>query len=105
MRFARPCSELPWLLRSILSLVVLLAGSGTAIPACNRTITSVNATGTVGVALSPPYQITVSGGNPQSYNATGLPPGLTIDTSSGVISGTPTAPGTYSVTLSATYNS
>ncbi len=105
MRIARPSSWLSWPLRAILSLVVLLVGSGTAIPACNRTITSGNATGTVAVALSPPYQITVSGGSPLSYSATGLPPGLTVDTSTGVISDTPTAAGTYSVTLSATYNS
>src|SRR5205823_5674492 len=38
-------------------------------------------------------------------NAIGLPPGLTVDTSTGLISGTPTANGTYSVTLSAIYNS
>ncbi len=105
MRFARRSSQLSWLFRAVLPLFLLLAGSGTAIPACNRTITSGDTTGAVGVALSPPYQITVSGGNPQSYNASGLPPGLTVDTNTGAISGTPTAAGTYPVTLSAIYNS
>ncbi len=38
-----------------------------------------------------------------TYNATGLPSGLTVDTTTGEISGTPTAtPGTYTVTISAT---
>jgi putative Ig domain-containing protein len=105
MRFARASLQLPWPLRALLSLLLLLAGSGTAIPVCNRTITSGDATGAVGVALSPPYQITVSGGSPQSYNASGLPPGLTVDTNTGAISGKPTAAGTYPVTLSAIYNS
>jgi hypothetical protein len=103
MRFTHPSSQLPWLLRAILSLALLLAASGTAIPACNRTITSGGAAGTVGVAFT--YQITVSGGTPQSYGAAGLPPGLAVtDPVNGVISGTPTAAGTYSVTLSAVYN-
>ena len=37
-----------------------------------------------------------------SFNATGLPPGLSVNTASGVISGTPTAIGTSDVTISAT---
>ena len=57
------------------------------------------ATGQVGVAFS--YQITATN-NPTSYNATGLPAGLTVNTSTGLISGTPTTAGTYSVTISAT---
>src|SRR5207249_11849342 len=57
------------------------------------------ATGTVGVAFT--YQI-VASNCATSYNATGLPPGLSVNTSTGVISGTPTTTGTYSVTISAT---
>ena len=41
---------------------------------------------------------------PVSWSATGLPAGLTIDTSSGTITGTPTTPCTCSVTLTATDN-
>jgi len=39
--------------------------------------------------------------NPTSYAATGLPAGLTINTTTGVISGTPLQAGNYNVTLSA----
>ena len=39
-----------------------------------------------------------------SYGATGLPPGLGIDSSSGTISGTPTTAGSYSVQVTATDN-
>jgi hypothetical protein len=60
---------------------------------------STTATGTVGSAFS--YQITATN-SPTSYNATGLPAGLTVNTSTGAISGTPTAAGTSNVTISAT---
>jgi len=38
---------------------------------------------------------------PTSYGATGLPAGLTIDTATGIISGIPTVPGVFNVTITA----
>jgi len=62
-------------------------------------ITSPNtATGTNGVAFR--YQITASG-SPTSYAAADLPLGLTVNTKSGLISGTPTRAGTNQVMLTA----
>jgi hypothetical protein len=58
-----------------------------------------SASGTVNTAFS--YTITASN-TPTSYNATGLPAGLSVNTTSGVISGTPTASGSTAVTISAT---
>ena len=58
-----------------------------------------SASGTIGTAFS--YQITATN-SPTSYSATGLPAGLSVNTSSGLISGTPTASGTSTVTLGAT---
>jgi hypothetical protein len=58
-----------------------------------------SATGTAGTAFS--YQITASN-SPTSFGATGLPAGLSVNTTSGSISGTPTTAGTSDVTLSAT---
>jgi len=55
--------------------------------------------GTETVPLS--YQITATN-NPTSFNATSLPAGLSVDTNTGLISGTPTTAGTYNVTISAT---
>lgn len=40
--------------------------------------------------------------NGGTLSATGLPPGLTFDPSTGVLSGTPTKPGTYTVQVTAT---
>jgi hypothetical protein len=57
------------------------------------------ATGTTGTAFT--YQITASN-TPTSYGATGLPGGLTLNTTTGAITGTPTATGTFNATVSAT---
>jgi subtilisin family serine protease len=58
-----------------------------------------NQTGTVGTAVS--RQMSATGGStPYTWSATGLPTGLSIN-ASGLISGTPTAAGSFSVTVTA----
>ena len=62
-----------------------------------------NQTGTVGTAVSLQIHATDSAsGQTLTYSATGLPAGLSINSSSGLISGTPTTAGTSSVTVTAT---
>jgi regulation of enolase protein 1 (concanavalin A-like superfamily) len=83
-------------------LTAAASGTFTIIPAVPTTpvITSATtASGTVGSAFN--YQITASN-SPASYNATGLPAGLAVNTATGVISGTPTGASTTGVTISAT---
>ena len=60
-------------------------------------------TATAGVVF-PSYTITGSD-SPTSYAASGLPTGISIDTNSGVISGTATQTGTFTVTITATNGS
>ena len=68
-------------------------------PAVTPVITSATtATGATGTAFS--YQITAFNG-PTSFAATTLPDGLTVNTVTGSITGTPTVAGTSSVTISA----
>lgn len=62
-----------------------------------------NQTGTVGTAVSLQLHATDSqSGQTFTWSATGLPGGLSISSSSGLISGTPTGSGTFNVTATAT---
>jgi Ricin-type beta-trefoil lectin domain/Putative Ig domain len=56
---------------------------------------------TVGSSVSVPLSGSSTAGYPLTWSATGLPTGLSIDSATGLISGTPTAPATYDVTVTA----
>lgn len=75
-------------------------GDGTLTPpdVTPQIISPAAATATQGLPFT--YQITTIGVT-SSFDATGLPAGLSVDTASGLISGTPTTPGRYRVQLSA----
>jgi hypothetical protein len=75
-----------------------LRGSG-GTPTAPAITSATTASATVGTAFS--YTITASN-NATSYGATGLPAGLTVNSTSGLISGTPTASGITNATISAT---
>ncbi|MEO7812721.1 MAG: putative Ig domain-containing protein [Usitatibacter sp.] len=102
----------------------LISGTPIVSGSFNATISATNSAGTGGQALTislaagPPvitsaatasgivtqpfgYQITATN-FPASYGATGLPAGLSVNTGTGLVSGTPTAAGTFNVTVSAT---
>ncbi|MEI9935163.1 MAG: putative Ig domain-containing protein [Ferruginibacter sp.] len=83
---------------TLLDCIASTGGSCSNIPGITSAIT---ATAQVGTSFS--YQITASN-TPTSYSASGLPAGLSINTSTGLISGTPQTGGTvdtYSVTIGA----
>jgi len=80
------------------------AGSSTTPPGNTVTVTNPGAqTSTVGTAASLQISATDSAaGQTLTYSASGLPAGLSINSSTGLISGTPTTAGTSSATVTAT---
>src|SRR5438128_2572977 len=86
-------------MKKILPFLLVFAAASSALAAKPSITSPTTDCGTTGVPYS--YQITAN----QAINTWGaapLPAGLTVNTSTGLISGTPTTAGTYSITLSAT---
>ena len=68
-------------------------------PAVTPVVTSV---ATASATVGQPFNYAITANNtPTSFDATGLPAGVTVNPSTGVISGIPTTPGVYTVTISA----
>jgi hypothetical protein len=97
----------PGVLYRVAVRAISAAGAGNYAPEVLVSIpalgTLVNRTNTVNTAITPvTITATDPDGSPLTYTHTGLPFGLTLNQSTGVISGTPTSTGTYNVTIFAT---
>ncbi|MFF0269960.1 putative Ig domain-containing protein [Kribbella sp. NPDC004536] len=66
-------------------------------------VPSISSPATALASFGVPFRYTIAASNnPYIFGATGLPPGLSFDTATGVLAGLPTASGTYAVTIAAT---
>ncbi len=74
----------------------IINGNGISAPVITSSLT---ASGNQGSLFT--YTITATN-SPTSYNANGLPAGLSIDTVTGIISGIPTVTGSFNITITAT---
>ncbi|WP_461141392.1 putative Ig domain-containing protein [Spirosoma pomorum] len=74
-----------------------------AAPVLSQSLTSpVNATVGVGVNIPTAYAFSDPNGDPLSFSSPNLPAALTINPATGVITGAPSASGTYGITIVAT---
>ena len=81
------------------TLIITIAGSGTdGVPATPALTSAFTASGTVGTSFN--FQITATN-SPTSFSALGLPTGLSLNSATGLISGTPAAAGTSHVQVNA----
>ena len=76
-------------------------GVGSRVTAGVTVTQPANQSTVVNTAASLQIQASSTNGGALTYSATGLPPGLTINVSTGLISGTPNTIGTYGVTVTA----
>ncbi|HXS80946.1 MAG TPA: putative Ig domain-containing protein, partial [Gammaproteobacteria bacterium] len=90
-------------LSALAAFVAQTDGSEAAAPVNSAPVVTkpANQTGMVGRAVSLAIVASDADGDALTYSATNLPAGLSINASTGVISGTPTAAGTKSVTVTA----
>jgi len=97
MKFPAPMKILPPL--KAWALVAILCFLATPLFAQVPVVTSsLDASGKMGAAFT--YRIKASN-NPKKFAATGLPAGLTLNATTGLISGTPTKSGTFKINISA----
>jgi hypothetical protein len=81
----------------------LTFSGGNVVPATSVAPVFTSTTSTSGMAGAPfPTYSIAATGLPTAYTATGLPPGLVLNPLTGAITGTPTASGTFLVTITAT---